>query len=66
MVQDDNDIPMAVLLGGGHEVYLLHSYVAGLKVGRMIRTMWVTWVTILMGQVGIIHKLNYLDVTRIF
>ena len=38
---------------------------AGLKVGRMTRTMWVTWVTFLMGQVGLIHKLNYLDVTRI-
>ena len=38
----------------------------GLKVGRMTRTMWVTWVTFLMGQVGLIHKLNYLDVTRIF
>ena len=39
---------------------------AGLKVGRMTQTMWVTWVTFLMGQVGLIHKLNYLDVTWIF
>ena len=38
----------------------------GLKVGRMTRTIWVTWVTFLVGQVGLIHKLNYLDVTRIF
>ena len=39
---------------------------AGLKVGRMTRTIWVTWVTFLVGQVGLIHKLNYLDVTWIF
>ena len=39
---------------------------AGLKVGRMTQTMWVTWVTFLMGQVGLIRKLNFLDVTRIF
>ena len=31
----------------------------------MIRTIWVTWVTFLEGQVGLIYKLNYLDVTRI-
>ena len=29
------------------------------------RTIWVTWVTFLEGQVGIIRKLNYLNVTRI-
>ena len=40
--------------------------VPGLKVGRMTRTIWVTWVTFLVGQLGLIHKLNYLDVTRIF
>ena len=39
------------------------GYIAGLKVGWMTRTMWVTF---LMGQVGLIHKLNYLDVTQIF
>ena len=39
---------------------------SGLKVGRKTRTIWVTWVTFLVGQVGLIHKLNYLDVTRIF
>ena len=33
--------------------------------GRMTRTIWVTWVTFLEGQVGFICKLNYLDVTRI-
>ena len=46
--------------------YKLYASLAGLKVGRMTRTMWVTWVTFLKGQVGLIHKLNYLDVTRIF
>ena len=30
--------------------------VSGLKVGQMTRTMWITWVTFLMGRVGIIHK----------
>ena len=38
----------------------------GLKVGRMTRNIWVTWVTFLVGQVGLICKLNYQDVTRIF
>ena len=33
---------------------------SGLKVGRMTRTIRVTF---LVGQVGLIHKLNYLDVT---
>ena len=42
------------------------NYTPGLKVGRMTRTIWVTWVNFLVGQVGLIHKLNYLDVTRIF
>ena len=37
----------------------------GLKVSRMTWTIWVTWVTFLEGQVGIMHKLNYLDVTQI-
>ena len=37
----------------------------GLKVGWMTQTTWVTWVTFLEGQKGLIHKLNYLDVTRI-
>ena len=37
----------------------------GLKVGQMIQTIWVTYVTFLVGQVGLICKLNYLDVTRI-
>ena len=32
----------------------------------MIRTIWVTWVNFLVGQVGLIHKPNYLDVTWIF
>ena len=40
--------------------------IPGLKVGRMIRTIWVTWVTFLLGQMDLIHKLNYLDVTQIF
>ena len=35
----------------------------GLKVGWMTRTIWVTF---LEGQVGLICKLNYLDLTRIF
>ena len=39
---------------------------SGLKVGRMTRTIWVTWVTFLVGQVVLIRKLNYLDVTQIF
>ena len=39
------------------------SYVTGLKVGRMIQTIWVSWVTSLVGQVGLICKINYLDVT---
>ena len=39
---------------------------AGLKVSRMTRTIWVSWVTFLLGQVGLICKLNYLDVTQIF
>ena len=43
-----------------------HILNAGLKVGRMIRTIWVTWVTFLEGQVSLICKLNYLDVTRIY
>ena len=39
--------------------------VSGLKVGRMTRAIWVTWVTFLEGQVGLVRKLNYLDVTWI-
>ena len=31
----------------------------------MTWTIWVTWVTFLVDQVGLIHKLNYLDVTHI-
>ena len=27
--------------------------------------MWITWVTFCVGQVGPIHKLNYLDVTQV-
>ena len=50
--------PTKNMQAGGHA--------SGLKVGRMTRTMWVTWVTFLKGQVGLIHKLIYLDVTRIF
>ena len=38
---------------------------SGLKVGQMTRTIWVTWVTFLVDQVGLIRKLNLLDVTRI-
>ena len=45
---------------------LIYSYVAGLKVGQMTQTIRVTWVTFLVGQVGIIRKIIYLDVTRIF
>ena len=36
------------------------------KVGQMTQTIQVTWVSSLMGHVGLIHKLNYLDLTRIF
>ena len=40
----------------------LLGLLSGLKVGWMTRTIWVTWrVTFLEGQVGLIHKLNYLD-----
>ena len=39
--------------------YVVH---AGLKVGR---TIWVSWVIFLEGQVGLIRKINYLDVIRI-
>ena len=48
--------------------YVVLNYVMasglGLKVGRMT---WTIWVTILVGQVGLIHKLiiNYLDMTQI-
>ena len=43
----------------GHTSIVISS---GLKVGWMTRTIRVTF---LVGQVGLIHKLNYLDVTRI-
>ena len=33
--------------------------------GQMTQTIWVTSVTFLVGQVGLICKLNYLDVTQI-
>ena len=37
----------------------INSYAPpGLKVGRMARTIWVTWFTILEGQVSLICKLN--------
>ena len=48
----------------------MHTYIdfAGLKVGRMTHTIWVTWVTFwitfLVGLVGLICKLNYLNVIR--
>ena len=29
----------------------LHMYVSGFKVGRMTQTIWITWVTFLVGQV---------------
>ena len=35
-----------------------HVRTAGLQVGWMTRTMWVTF---LMGQVSLIHKLNYVS-----
>ena len=41
------------------------SLISGLKVGQVTRTIWVTWVTFLEGQVGLICKLTYLDVTWI-
>ena len=44
---------------------IVNASTPGLKVGWMTRTIWVTWVTFLLGQVGLIHKLNYLDVTWI-
>ena len=37
------------------------SIISGLKVVQMIRTMWVTWVTFLMDQVGLIRKLAKLS-----
>ena len=37
------------------------NYITGLKGGQMTWTIWVA--IILVGQVGLIHKLNYLDVT---
>ena len=40
--------------------------VSGLKMGQMTWTIRVTWVTFLVGQVGLICKLNCLDVTQIF
>ena len=49
-----------------HLTLLTSNLLAGLKVGQMTRTIWVTWVTFLVGQAGLICKLNYLDVTRIF
>ena len=47
------------------QMSLLVLIVPGCKVGRMTRTVWVTWVTVLVGQMGFICKLNYLYVTRI-
>ena len=41
------------------------GYIAGLKVGKITQTVWVTWVTFFEGQVGLIRKLNCLDLTRI-
>ena len=41
-----------------YDTYILWN--TGLKVGRMTQTIWVTWVTFL---VGLICKLNYLDTT---
>ena len=38
---------------------------SGLKVSRVTRTIWVTWVTFFVDQVGLIRKLNLLDVTQI-
>ena len=37
-----------------------------LEVGQMTWTIWVIRVTFLPGQAGLIRKINYLDVTRIF
>ena len=41
---------------------ILYIFTSGLKVGWMTQTIWVTWVTFLVGQVGLIRKINYLDV----
>ena len=38
---------------------------SGLKVGQMTRTIQVTWVAFFAGQSGLIHKINYPDVTRV-
>ena len=46
-------------------IRIIGSIISGLKVGRMTQTIWITWVTFLVGQVGLICKLNCLDVTRI-
>ena len=61
-------LPIGRLLSCNNLIYykVTTSLKTGLKVGRMTRTIWVTWVTFLVGQVGLIYKLNYLDVTRIF
>ena len=45
--------------------FLKVSLTPGLKVDLMTRTIWVTSVTFLVGQMGLICKLNYLDVTQI-
>ena len=45
---------------------IVQTFTTELKVGQMTRTIWVTWVTFLVGQVGLTCKLNYLDVTQIF
>ena len=52
-------------LATSYSVVTTQATESGLKVGRMTRTIWVTRVTFLMGQVGLIRKLNYLDVTQI-
>ena len=42
------------------------SYRSGLKVCWMTWTVWVTYGSPLVGQVGLLCKLNHLDVTQIF
>ena len=42
-----------------------YAYEAGLKVNWMTQKIWVIWITSLVGQVGFINKLSYLDVTWI-
>ena len=56
---------VTVTLPANHQVSNATGIGNRVKVGQMTWTIWVTWVTFLEGQVGLIRKLNYLDVTQI-